>query len=99
MEHYNDGRKVDLKWKSDNKSISNSDLFKLSTYSLREIVKSISVRSILEDETGEIYESLAINVLTKSVIEQRHRAFGRCYTYCPSKHMRDTGVYYLKIRL
>ena len=100
VEHYNDFRKNGtLKWSSDNKTVSDSELFKEATYSFGEIVKSISVRSILEDEKGEIHETLAVNVLTKSVIEQRHRAFGRCYTYCPHKHMRDTGIYYLKIRL
>ena len=88
-----------MKWTSSNKNVSDRQLFEQATYSFRDIVNSISVRSIFEDENGEINERLDVSVLTKSVIEQRHRAFGRCYTYSPHKHMIDTGIYYIKIKL
>jgi len=31
--------------------------------------------------------------------EQRHRGFGRCYTFHPLKKYRDLGIYYYKIQM
>lgn len=31
--------------------------------------------------------------------EQRHRKFGRCYTFHPSEWLRRLGVYYTNMKL
>ena len=31
--------------------------------------------------------------------EQRHRGFGRCYTYHPAQNYRNYGIYYMKFTL
>ena len=31
--------------------------------------------------------------------EQRHRGFGKCYTYHPSQDYRNYGIYYMKFTL
>ena len=31
--------------------------------------------------------------------EQRHRKFGRCYTFHPAKWLGELGVYYIKLKL
>ena len=80
-------------------NISSHELFKQATYSFRDIVKSISIRTIFEDELEESNNRVDLSVVSGSVIEQRHRLFGRCYTYCPEQSIRDLGVYYLKIKL
>ena len=37
--------------------------------------------------------------LNPSITEQRHRAFGRCYTIYPAEDIRRIGVYYYKVDL
>ena len=31
--------------------------------------------------------------------EQRHRGFGKCYTFHPPENFRDKGIYYMKFTL
>ena len=40
-----------------------------------------------------------LNDLDASFVEQRHRAFGKCYTLYPAKWIREHGIYYYKIQL
>ena len=37
--------------------------------------------------------------LPNSIKEQRHRVFGKCYTFIAERDIKDFGVYYIKIKL
>ena len=99
VDKYNDLRKGSLNWSSNNTEITSNQLFNDATYSFSEIVKSLSVRTIFEDANKEFKFRVDINETRGSIVEQRHRGFGRCYTYCPETSVKNLGVYYIKIKL
>ena len=37
--------------------------------------------------------------LPSTIKEQRHRKFGKCFTYIPDEDINDRGVYYIQIKL
>ena len=100
IDHYNDLRKRNLNWTSNDTSITSHELFNMATYSFDDIVKSIKARTVYEDDKGE-FKSTALDMDEKhnSIVEQRHRRFGRCYTYCPETPLKELGIYYLSIIL
>ena len=94
---YNDARKNNVTWSSNNASLTDQELFKDVTYEFDEIVKRIYVRFIRQNKTnGETKISNLQDDIEGSVKEQRHRSFGRCYTFHPRREIRDQGVYYIK---
>ena len=94
--HYNDGRKNNLTWSS-NSTLTDQELFRDVTYDFHEMVKRIYVRFIRQNKTnGATNIANLQNDIDGSVKEQRHRSFGRCYTFHPRKDIRDLGVYYIK---
>ena len=99
MKNYNDGRKTALTWNSNDTSVDQQELFKDATYNLTEIVKQISIRFIQADKTGKTNTDIDLEDNLDSIKEQRHRKFGRCYTFHPTKAIRDLGVYYIKAQL
>ena len=100
VDHYNDLRKNNLNWTSNDTSISSHELFNMATYSFDDIVKSIKARTIYEDDKGDLnLTALGMDEKQNSVVEQRHRRFGRCYTYCPETPLKELGIYYLSIIL
>ena len=74
-------------------------LFNDATYNFTEIVKKIYVRFIKADKTGKANANIDLLETSDSIKEQRHRGFGRCYTFQPEKYMRDLGIYYIKAYL
>ena len=99
-DHYNDLRKTKLNLTSNDTNISRHELFNMATYSFDEIVKSIKARTIYEDDKGDFnLTGLDMDEKHNSVVEQRHRRFGRCYTYCPETPLKELGIYYLSIIL
>jgi len=44
--------------------------------------------NLIENEEGKENEFL----------QQRHRSFGRCYTFHPHSRARSLGVYYVRVR-
>ena len=99
VDNYNDLRKGSLNWTSNNTNTTNNQLFNDATYSFSEIIKSLNVRTIFEDANKEFIFRVDINETRGSIVEQRHRSFGRCYTYCPETFLKNLGVYYIKIKL
>ena len=105
VKDYNDGRARDLTWRSNDTSVDQQTLFKRATYGFDEIVKRIYVRFIKADkdgnvgEKGKTYVDIDLTGNFTSIKEQRHRGFGRCYTFYPEESIRDLGVYYLKAYL
>ena len=103
---YNDIRKANLNWTSNDTMTSRQDLFTQATYSFGEIVESINIRNIFWDsqkwdsKTGWWYlYGEEMDVMHGSVIEQRHRRYGRCYTYSPDESVKDLGIYYVSMKL
>ena len=95
--HYNDFRKNNVSWSSNNESVTDQELFRDVTYEFDEIVKQIYVRFIRRNKTNGVQKiSHLEDDIDGSVKEQRHRSFGRCYTFHPKKEIRDLGVYYIK---
>ena len=100
IDHYNDLRKHNLNWTSNDTSMSSHELFNMATYSFDDIVKSINARTVYEDDNGDFkLTALDMDETHNSVVEQRHRRFGRCYTYCPETPLKELGIYYLSIIL
>ena len=44
----------------------------------------------------DIYQAEQLN---HTITEQRHRPYGKCYTFHPNNQMRENGIYYLKITM
>ena len=74
-------------------------MFGDATYSFTEIVKRLKIRTIFDDRHGSNTFELDINKVEESITEQRHRVFGRCYTYYPEQRIRDLGIYYITTEL
>ena len=91
--------KTNLNWTSNNTLLSRQQLFYKVTYSFQEIIKSISIRYMTKDEKGEFFRNLGLNEIRNLITEQRHRGFGRCYTFYPETYMRNLGIYYIKLAL
>ena len=93
---YNDARKYNLTWSSNDTNVDEETLFKQATYSLDAIVKKIYIRFISASDEGKTNTIISVDGTSSSFKEQRHRGFGRCYTLHPEKSIRDLGVYYMK---
>ena len=88
-----------MTWSSNDTRVNEETLFKLATYNLTEIVEKIYVRFIAAKDDGTINTWLQLDEESHSVKEQRHRKFGRCYTFDPEKYIRDLEVYYTRMYL
>ena len=60
----------------------------------------VYVRTFLSDSaTGLAHLKPDVSLDGGEFREQRHRSFGRCYTFHPRKEARERGIYYIKMRL
>ena len=66
---------------------------------MTEVVKSLKIRTIFEDIHGTYKFAIDLNKIEDSITEQRHRGFGRCYTYHPEERLRKLGIYYINAEL
>ena len=97
---YNDARyNNSLIWVSNDTAIDQQALFQNVTYNLKDIVKRLYVRYINAGPNAKHSIDIDLDGEVPSVKEQRHRYFGRCYTFHPTKAIRDHGVYYVKLNL
>ena len=99
VKKYNDGRKYNLSWSSNDTNVDEETLFQQATYSLDEIVKRIYIRYIQANADGKTNTVISVDGTSHSFKEQRHRGFGRCYTLHPAPEILKLGVYYLKASL
>ena len=95
VKRYNNAKKYNLVWSSNDTTVDDESLFQQATYSLAEIVQRIYVRFITADSNGKTATEINLDGRSNSFKEQRHRKFGRCYTLQPEKYIRKLGVYYL----
>ena len=97
IDNYN--YKENLNWTSNDTQVSPQELFESATFSFKEIVRSLSIRTISEDTDGTFYQTADPIEFASSIIEQRHRKFGRCYTFYPKMSQQKLGIYYVKVEL
>jgi len=100
IKDYNDGRKKNLTWSSNQTDVSDMELFQLATNRFDELLKRFYIRFFEENPaTGKANTDLDLSdpESDPSVQEQRHRSFGRCYTIHPAEEFRKLGLYYFKI--
>ena len=96
IEAYN--YKHDLSWSSNHSDVDESQLFRLITHEVEEIIRSVKIRTfIVNKDTNET--SVSLDLHGPNVVEQRHRNFGRCYSIYPSAENRDLGIYYIRTRV
>lgn len=95
--NYKDG----LTWTSNDTNISSQELFMLATNSFEDIVQSLFIRTISEDDAGDFSVKVVSEVarMGSALTEQRHRKYGRCYTYYPPPTQQRLGIYYIKAQL
>ena len=86
-------------WSSNDTTVDQQTLFKNVTYDFDEIVKRIYIRFIKADTNGKTNTEISLTGNSNSIKEQRHRSFGRCYTFYPDARVRSLGVYYMKAYL
>ena len=79
--------------------MNRQQLFIEATYPFKEIVKSISIRCMQQSENIGFFHKLDFTRTQNWITEQRHRKFGRCYTFHPETHFRNMGIYYIKLEL
>ena len=79
--------------------MNDQQLFSDATYSLREIVKRIKIRTMFADQHDTYSFVVDLSKIQDTITEQRHRMFGRCYTFHPEERLRHLGIYYIKAEL
>ena len=75
--------------------VDEQQLFREVTYNLMGLVQRVMVRTIRSDKQGKTSVDIDLESDLDSFKEQRHRSFGRCYTFHPKKSLRNLGVYYV----
>ena len=81
-----------LKWTSNDSSLTPHDLFRKVTYELQDIVNTVEIRYLHADKHGTEATILDLKALKGSIQEQRHRDFGRCYTFTPDVRAQKLGI-------
>ena len=101
-----------LTWSSKNNKVSQQKLFLDATYDFEDIVGEIVIRFIKSAHrnsmpwkasklwAGNSMAWTALNATKEfDIVEQRHRKFGRCYTYHPDTRIKELGIYYIRWKL
>lgn len=97
-------------WAANDSKITAKELFDLATYDLWELIDQIYVRFFELDFNGEAGEgskgktgvTITQDNLEKfdvTIVEQREKQYGKCYTLIVGEKIRSLGIYYLKIRM
>ena len=99
IENYN-YNKINLTWASQTMNLSEQRLFLEATYNVNDMISEIMIRLIKSDDKDGFSMTLKhLEQKQSYIVELRHRKFGRCYTFYPDKHMRNHGIYYIKLKL
>ena len=91
-QHYTLEEVENLRWTSNDSSLTPHDLFRKVTYELKDIVKTVEIRYLHADKHGLEATILDVKSLKDSIQEQRHRDLGRCYTFTPDEPQRKLGI-------
>ena len=91
---------TNLTWRSNKSDVTEEEVFDEATYNFNELVAYFRIRTVKENENNEYGRVLNITEkLPDTIHEQRHRVFGKCYTFIATKGIKNLGVYYIKIKL
>ena len=74
-------------------------LYQMATYNFTEVVQKIEIHALRPDNNGNKLNIMDLDNITESVVEQRVRHLGRCYTYAPKPSIRKLGVDHVSIQL
>ena len=92
--------KANISWTSNTTETTEQKLFDEATHRFDELVASFKIRTMRENDKGMNHYYLNItNNLPRVIKEQRHRAFGKCYTFIAGKAMKELGIYYIQVTL
>ena len=91
-EQYTQEEIENLKWTSNDSSLTPDELFRKATYELKDIVKTVEIRYLHADKHGIEVTFLDLEALKGSIQEQRHRDHGRCYTFTPNSRVQKLGI-------
>ena len=91
--------KRNLTWCSKTAKISDQQLFIDASYEVDEIIEEIALRFIKSNEDRRISTRLSNFKKKPYIEEQRHRKYGRCYTFHPDTTMQQLGIYYITLKL
>ena len=99
MNSVEDYIKRNLTWCSKTANISQQKLFIDATYEVEEIIEEIKMRFMHSNHDSNIFTKLKHFKKNPYIEEQRHRKFGRCYTFHPDTRMQQLGIYYITLKL
>ena len=87
-------------WKGNDTNITEQEIFDMASYRFEDIVTSFRIRTVKSNANGEYSTYLNFTpTLPPSMKEQRHRGFGKCYTFIARNDTKQLGVYYILIKL
>ena len=87
-------------WKGNDTNVTEQDIFNMASYKFEDIVSSFKIRTVKTNENGKYSTHLNFtHTLPQSMKEQRHRGFGKCYTFIARNDTKELGVYYITIKL
>ncbi len=94
---------VNMTWSSNRTEVSEEELFDQATASFGDLFETVYFRFFKAGRDGRFnvkYKDLGNSSISQRlwVREQRHRAFGKCYTLTPEPWMRRLGIYYLRLQ-
>ena len=74
--------------------------FEEVTHNVSEIIDSMLIRMFKQNQNGKDSVSLKSGDIAGLLWrEQRHRQFGKCFTFRALDEHRDLGIYYIKFKL
>ena len=87
-------------WKGNNTNVTEQDIYDQAAYRFEDIIIKFKIRSVKTNKKGEYSTYLNFTkTLPSTIKEQRHRGFGKCYTYLAPNDTKGLGVYYIMIKL
>ena len=86
-------------WKSQFSNRSSDQLFDDATFRIEELVESLRIRTFFADQNESSSFMEKVSNENERFREQRHRNFGKCYSYSPSDKTRKRGIYYMRFKV
>ena len=88
-----------LSWSSNDSLTTEKQLFDEATYKFTDMVESFYIRLIHSNDDGNSAVVLNTTDVNPDMIKEQRRRQGKCYTFIPEEHIREFGIYYVKIKL
>ena len=99
IRYYYWGKSRIIHWTSNDSTVDPEMLYQMATYNFTEMVKKLEIHVLRPDNNEKKLNIMDLDNITESVVEQRVRHLGRCYTYAPKPSIRKLGVDHVSIQL